>query len=187
MSESRDPAPPRRKSTGAAICAVVALSLLSCGSPNAPSDPVAASKVVIDASASTTGGAVVIPSTYTYNEIGGVVLPLQSGLLSARVTLSLARAATFGQVSIYLLNSGSSTEYCGQNSPDSPTWRNLPAGWTTTYTITGFQVYRLPCAVTGLRVLFHSRDNPNLLLPPQGAEVIAETTLPTSFLISLQR
>lgn len=123
------------------------------------------------------------PPTITYNELGGVILLPDSGLISVRLTISSGREVPYGQLSVYLLTDNATGAYCGQNLPDSPTWRSLPAGWTTTVTVTGFQVFRLPCAVTGVRVMFHSR-NSGALTPPTPAETIAEATVPVGFQIS---
>jgi hypothetical protein len=72
--------------------------------------------------------------------------------------------------------------YCGQNLPDSPTWTLLPSGWTTTYAVTGFQVFRLPCAVSGVRAMLHTRRS-GLLTPPTPSETIAEAMVTARFQI----
>ena len=152
--------------------------------PDAP--PASLGRVVITGTSPGQGGAVVIPMEYTYNEIGGVILLPQSGLISVSLTISSAREAPFGQLNAYLLTGSGNADYCGQNLPDSLRWQSLPAGWTTTITVTGFQIFRLPCAVTGVRVMFHNRNNRNngTLSPPTPAETIAEATAPVAFTIS---
>jgi hypothetical protein len=90
----------------------------------------------------------------------------------------------WAQLSVYLVSGEGGIEFCGLNDPDAPTWRFLPSGWTTTYTVTGFQVYRLPCEVTGIRAMLHMRNN-GLRLPPTPTETIAEATLPVR--LSLRR
>jgi len=157
--------------------------LAACGS-DTPTEPSATSRVSVEA-ATASSGTVVIPATYVYNEIGGVVLPPQSGLMSVRANLSSGRAADYAQLNVYLLTGGTNTEYCGQNLPDSPTWRSIPAGWSTTVTVTGFQVFRVPCTVTGMRVMLHTRGG-GLGPPPTAGETIAEATFPVSFQIRLQ-
>jgi len=47
--------------------------------------------------------------------------------------------------------------------------------------VTGFQLV-LPCDVTGIRAILHTRNN-GLLIPPTPAETIAEATIPVSFRI----
>jgi len=184
LKSPRDRRLPRPNSTATAAAFCLAGSILGCGSPAAP-DPPVATRVVVEAASPASGGAAVVPSTYPYFELGGVVLPPQSGLISVRAALSTAREVPFGQLNVYLLTGGTNTEYCGQNLPDAPTWRSLPAGWSTTFTVTGFQVFRVPCTVTGLRVMFHTRGG-GLAIPPQPAETIAEATFPVNFQISLQ-
>jgi hypothetical protein len=48
--------------------------------------------------------------------------------------------------------------------------------------VSGFRVYRLPCEVTGVRAMLHTRNN-GLLVPPTASETLAETTLPLRVLI----
>lgn len=65
----------------------------------------------------------------------------------------------------------------GNGCGSSPAWTSLPAGFTASVTVTGFQIYRLPCSVTGVRAFFHTR-NSGQEAPPSAAETIAEATLP---------
>jgi hypothetical protein len=161
-----------------ALCSVAA----ACGeSPTAPT-PTA---ITFGTVAPPNGSTVTIPASFPYNEIGGIVLPPGSGVFSLPLTISSARPLPLARLNVYLLTGGSTTEYCGQNSPDSPSWTGLPADWTTTVVITGFQVYRLPCDVTGLRVMLHARSDTHLGLPPSPAETIVEATLPVN--IALRR
>lgn len=136
--------------------------------------------VAVAAVSPAAGTTLAIPERYPYNTPGGVVLPPDSGVLSARVTMTVARDVPFAQLNVYLVTGTGSTDYCGQNLPDSPTWQSLPAGWTSTVTITGFQVYRLPCDVTGLRAILHTR-NSGSLIPPTPADTVAEATAPAGF------
>jgi hypothetical protein len=172
----------RSKRCGALASLVLGGLAASCGSSLESPSP-ATDSVIVSGISFGQGGAVVIPPEYVYNEFGGVVLRKDSGLMSVAVSLVSARDQPFGQLSLYLLSANGNGEYCAQNNPDSPTWRSLPAGWSTTYTVTGFQVFRLPCTVTGVRVMFHSRDNVHLGLPPTAAETIAEVTVPLTFTI----
>jgi hypothetical protein len=165
--------------------AVLAFCILasSCGEPTStrPSPTAISFGSLFPAN----GSSVTIPERYPYNQIGGVVLPPGSGVLSVPLTISSARALPLARLNVYMLTGGSATEYCGQNLPDSPSWTSLPANWTTTVDITGFQVYRLPCDVTALRVMLHSRSDTHLAIPPSAAETIVEATLPVS--IALRR
>ena len=118
-------------------------------------------------------------SQYRFFVPGGLVIPPGSGPLSVRVELSVADRIPWAQLSVYLLTGGTQNEYCGQNTPDAPTWQFLKPRWSTSHTVTGFRVYRLPCDVTGIRAILHMRNNGNLM-PATGADVIAEAVLPTT-------
>ncbi len=165
------------------LLTLIALGLLACACGGAPfpttPSPPANSSIVFTAVSPATGSTVVVPEEYPYIVPGGVVIPRHSGLVSVSVSITSAHAVPWAELSVYLLTGGHSSEYCGQNTPDSPTWGSLPSGWTTTYTVTGFRVYRLPCDVTGIRAVLHTRNN-GLLTPPTPSETIAETTLSVS-------
>jgi hypothetical protein len=126
-------------------------------------------------------GMVVLPQEYPYNFFGGVVIPRNSGHLSVSLSMRSAHEVPWAKLSVYLL-SGQGSEYCGENGPDSPTWSFLPSGWTASYTVTGFRVYRLPCEVTGIRAMLHMRNN-GLGTPPISSETIAEATSSVNFRI----
>jgi hypothetical protein len=46
-------------------------------------------------------------------------------------------------------------------------------------TITGFQVARLPCTVTSVRAMLHTR-NTGSLTPPIASETVAEASMPVN-------
>lgn len=156
----------------------LALTAVACG--NDTTTPTATSVAV---STSPTSGTVVVPAAFPYIVPGGVLLPRGSGLISARVTLTSARATPLARLSVYLTTGGRSDQYCGQNSNDWPTWSPLPGDFTTTYEVTGFRVYRLPCDVTGIRAILHTQPNDGGLTPPGAGEILAEATAPVSFQI----
>jgi len=158
---------------------LVVLGLLASGCGDSPSTPDVQTGLAVTAVSPTPGGTVVVPAQYPSNTIGGVVLPPQSGLISVSLSIQVAHEVPWAQLYVYLL---SGSDYCGQNLPDAPTWGFLPSGWTTTYTVTGFQVYNLPCDVTGVQAFFHTR-NSGLLIPPTPAETIAQVTAPAGFQI----
>ena len=147
------------------------------GSPTAPT-PIE-SKLVIDATTPASGTTVVVPDRYPYIIPGGVVLPPGSGLISVRVSMTSGHDVPWARLNVYLLTGGTSTEYCGENGPDAPTWSFLTPGWTNTFTVTGFRIYRLPCEVTGIRAMLHMRNN-GLFAPPLPSETVAEATLAQS-------
>ena len=164
---------------------LIALGLLAygCGGSASPTAPTpVTSSVVIAAASPASGSTIVVPEQYPYIVPGGVVIPPGSGLISVRVSMTSAHDVPWARLSVYLLTGGTSTEYCGENGPDGPNWSFLKSGWTTTYTVTGFRVYRLPCEVTGIRAMLHMRNN-GLLIPPTPSETIAEATLPGSLQI----
>jgi hypothetical protein len=80
---------------------------------------------------------------------------------------------------VYLLNEGTTDKYCGQNLPPLPSWQFLTPGWSSNVTVTGFQIYRLPCDVTGFRAMLHMR-NTGSLIPPSPSETIAEKVVSTA-------
>jgi hypothetical protein len=169
-----------RLARGGVLC--LALVSSACGeSSSAPSTPVASS--VAFTSSSPASGVIVVPDALPYHAVGGVVLPPESGLISVGLTLGSARELPWAQLNVYLLT-GDGSGYCGQNLPDSPTWTSLRPGWTTAVTVRGFQIYQLPCRVTGIRAMLHTRDS-GVLTPPSPAETIAEATLSTRFEIRL--
>jgi hypothetical protein len=158
---------------------LVVLGLLAFGCGDSPSTPDVRTSLAVTAVSPASGSTVVVPSQYPVNAIGGVVLPPRSGLISVSLSIQVAHEVPWAQLNVYLL---SGSDYCGQNLPDAPTWGFLPVGWTTTYTVTGFQVYTLPCDVTGVQAYFHTRNN-GALTPPTPAETIAQATAPASFQI----
>lgn len=149
-----------------------------CSSPTSPNPPVQ-NALIISATSPGTGSSVSVPAQFPYNAIGGVVVPPGSGLLSVSVTMTATNHVPWARLNVYLLTGGTRDQYCGQNLPDSPTWQFLSPGWKTDVTVTGFQIYRLPCDVTGVRAMLHMR-NTGQLTPPTSAETVAESTVSTN-------
>lgn len=161
---------------------LVLMLILAAGCGSSPTEP-AGNAVTISATSPASGATVTLPQSLIFHVPGGVVIPPGSGHLSANINLSVVDSVPWAQLNVYLLTGGTSNEYCGQNSPDAPTWQFLKRGWSTNVNITGFRVYRLPCDVTGFRAILHMRNNGNAM-PPTGADVIAEMTVPTSIRIT---
>ncbi|HUG55430.1 MAG TPA: hypothetical protein VMR21_17625 [Vicinamibacteria bacterium] len=160
----------------AVVLLVVPLAA-GCGSnPAAPG----MDTLAITATLPAPGTTIVVPEQYPYIVPGGVVLPPGSGLVATRVSMASAHQVPWAQLNVYLLTGGTTTEYCGQNTPDAPTWQFLTPGWATTVEVTGFRVYRLPCEVTGFRAMLHMR-NTGLLTPPGPTETVAEAVFPVRF------
>jgi hypothetical protein len=156
---------------------LLTLAVLGSGCHDTPTTPEPSAVTI--RFVSPPSGVVVVPPQYPYYALGGVVIPPGSGLIAVNLTMRSAHEVPWAQLNVYLLTGD---DYCGQNLPDSPTWGFLSEGWTTDYTVTGFQVYRLPCDVTGIRAMLHTRNN-GALTPPTPAETIAETTFPVSLQI----
>lgn len=128
-------------------------------------------------------GDVVLPDSFPYVIPGGVLIPRGSNVLPVTVWATLGRPAPRAQLNVYLMTGPNASDYCGQNSPDMPAWTHREEGWATLYTVTGFRVYRLPCEVTGIRAILHTRHDDHLLVPPTAAETIVETTAFARFTI----
>ena len=112
----------------------------------------------------------------------GAFIPRGSDRLSIPITVTSGREVPWAQLNVYLLTGDAGLGYCGQNLPDAPTWGPFGKGQTVTVTISGFQVYRLPCQVTGVRAFLHTR-NSGLLTPPTASETVAEGTMPVNYII----
>ena len=158
------------------LIAAVFLTLLvvACDddSPTAPSGP---SSMTFGAIAPAAGGSVT-----TTGQLPGAMIVRGSGQVSIPITVSVRRELPWAQLSVYLMTADGT--YCGQNMPDAPTWGPYRANSTATVTITGFQVFRLPCAVTGVKAYLHTRNN-GLLIPPTESETAAEGSTTASFTI----
>jgi hypothetical protein len=102
----------------------------------------------------------------------GAFITRGSGQLSIGIQLRSGRELDWARLDVYLLTADG---YCGQNLPDVPSWGPFVPFRTVDVTITGFQIYRLPCDVTGFRAMLHVRNN-GLLTPPTPAETVVEGT-----------
>jgi hypothetical protein len=157
----------------AAAIAVTMGGVTGCGTGMPPSPM---SGVHLTGQAPANGSAIVMPA-------GNLILP-GTGVLSFDLELTSPRESPWAQLNVYLLTSqpSSSLGYCGQNLPDAPTWGPFPALNTVRVKISGFQVYQVPCDVTGIRAMLHLRNNGNLT-PPTVAETLVEGTIPVSYRI----
>jgi hypothetical protein len=111
----------------------------------------------------------------------GVFIDRLSGKLAVNVEVQSIREHSFAQLYVFLLTSDG-TNYCGQNLPDMPSWQPLNPGPLERLTITGFQVFRVPCDVVGVRALVHTRIG-GALFPPTSDQIVAESTLPVTLRI----
>jgi hypothetical protein len=140
-----------------------------------PTSPSGQSRLTFGAIAPAAGGSVT-----TTGALPGAMIVRGSGQVSIPITVSAGRELPWAQLSVYLMTADGT--YCGQNLPDSPTWGPFRANDTATVTITGFQVYRLPCSVTGVHAYLHTR-NSGLLIPPTASETAAEGSATATFTI----
>jgi hypothetical protein len=154
------------------------LSILATGCGNSPTQPTA-NVLTITGSFPAAGTTVTLPQSYPYIIPGGLVIPPGSNHLSVNITMSVVDSVPWAQLNVYLLTGGTNDQYCGQNTPDSPTWQFLKRDWRTSVNISGFRAYRLPCDVTGFRAILHMRNNGNLT-PPTASETIAEAYIPAT-------
>jgi len=96
------------------------------------------------------------------------------------VTVTSSRDVPWSQLYVYLMTGPNAMDYCAQNLPDAPTWAPFQKGQTVTVTVSGFQVFRLPCEVTGIRAFLHTR-NSGLLTPPIATDTVAEGSMNVSY------
>ena len=161
---------------------LVALVVLTAACNDATGPSASTTTIIAGMNPQQSGVICLSPTAYPYIVPGGVLLLPGSGLVKVDVSTTLARPEPSARLNVYLLTGGGSG-YCGQNSPESPEWTGLPAGWSDRRTITGFRVSTLPCEVTGIRAILHRRQDDHLLAPPTAAETIVETTVPAQLLI----
>ncbi|MET0555191.1 MAG: hypothetical protein ABW221_19265 [Vicinamibacteria bacterium] len=160
---------------------LVALALLAaaCNDATGPTSEVRTS-LVAGMNPAQSGVVTLSPQGQLFPRVG-LILP-GTNLVQVDVTTTLARAEPYAQLDLYLLTADGN--YCGQNTPDAPEFRNLPAGWTERRTVSGFDVYRLPCQVTGVRAILHRRPrSTGLLFPPSADQIIVEATAPAQLLL----
>ena len=152
----------------ALLCAV--LLSLRCDSATEPS-PV--SQILFTQHTPASGSTIAVPGSPPQ-----FLLP-EWQLLNVSMALTSAREYPYAQLNLYLLTDDTGANYCGQNLPDTPIWQPLPPG-TLTRTVRGFQIFRLPCDVVGIRAMLHNRIG-GLLTPPTPGFTIAEAILPVRY------
>lgn len=152
------------------LCGLGALAGAACGdSATSPSDS-SALTIGTPNPAGTAAAPPVISAT-------GGLIPRGSGQVAIPIVLNAGREVPWAQLYVYLL---SADGYCAQNLPDAPTWGPLRRGQRESVTISGFQVFRDRCEVTGIRAMLHQRNN-GLLTPPNASETIADATRSVSW------
>jgi hypothetical protein len=121
------------------------------------------------------------PGTITFREIAppsgssivvsrgappGAFIDRGSGQLSITMDITRTRAADFGQLDVHLLSDDPPGSSCGSNLPDGPTWSPWTGRGITRITVSGFQIFRLPCDVIGIRAILHLGPRPLSLSSP---------------------
>jgi hypothetical protein len=155
---------------------LASLSIPGCsGKDEGPTGPSPPARIVITSSTPASGSTLTPPGTPP-----GAFFNRGSGQFGVTITVTGGQELPFAQLAVFLLTSDEST-YCGQNLPDWPTWRPFARGQTVTYTVTGFQVFRLPCEVTGIRAIFNTRESLNLGGIPPVSQIVADATLPVVY------
>jgi hypothetical protein len=155
---------------------IASLLFTGCaGNDGGPSAPSNAASLVISSSAPASGSALSPGGTPP-----GAFFQRGTGTFGVTISVTSAQQLSFAQLAVFLLTSDDAG-YCGQNLPDWPTWRPFGAGQTVIYTVTGFQVFRLPCEVTGIRAIFNTRDDLHLGGIPPASQIVADTTMPVIY------
>lgn len=157
---------------------VVALLAVSCGSTTTPTDS-ATSALQILSPSPTTGSTIHV----TVGAAPGLFIVRGSGQISIPITVTADRQLPWAQLFVYLMTSDDPQSYCGQNLPDTPGWEPFAKGQTTSLSITGFQIFRLPCDVTAIRAYLTTRDTRHggLLSPPTPNETVASSAVTATY------
>jgi hypothetical protein len=108
-------------------------------------------------------------------QFGGAFIERGSGKLSIPVTIEAGTDERIARLFIYAKDASGAT--CAQNLPDTPDLSPLKHGTVQSITVTGFQVYRLPCDVESFRAVLHRRESRNLNTELTAAEIITEAML----------
>ena len=119
-----------------------------------------------------------VPAT---GQVPGAFVQRGSGSVAVPLTVSARHDLPFAELMIFLEDANG--DECAANNPDRPTWAPFRASRWESVTVTGFQVWRLPCPVARVHVYLHTRNNPHLLTRPPADLIVAEATIPASFTI----
>ena len=156
--------------TLACMCVMALVSACGGDTPTAPSG---VGTITFQQVTPSAGGTITIAE----GNPPGAFIVRGSGQLSIAMRIQSARNADWAQLNVYLLTGNTADSYCGQNLPDSPTWGPWAGRRDVQVTVTGFQIYRLPCDVTGIRAMLHVRQG-GLLTPPVTTQTLAEGIQP---------
>ena len=161
-----------------AVCAALVVGLLpmAAACSDSPTTPSTAAGITFAQPSPASGSTIVVSN----GSPPGAFIDRGSGQLSVPVTLRSSREVPWAILYVYLMRSG--TDYCGQNLPDTPAWGPFPANQNISFTVTGFQVFQLPCTVVALRSMLHTRKN-GLLTHPSSSETVLEATFPVNYVL----
>ena len=163
------------------ISSLIALLTIGCGSTTAPSAQTASptGSVQIGSPSPALGSTIPI----TVGAAPGFFIPRGSGQISIPITVTADQQLPWAQLFVYLMTGDGPQDYCGQNLPDTPGWEPFTKNQTTSVTVTGFQVFRLPCDVVAIRAYLTTRDTRHggTLSPPTSIETIASGTIAASY------
>jgi hypothetical protein len=155
----------------------VAALMSACGDNDTGPTPIVTQSTIALMSPTPASGSTLTPA----GTPPGTFFTRGSGEFGVTVTITAGQDLPFAQLAVFLLTNTNTSGYCGQNLPDWPTWRPFARGQTVTLTVTGFQVFSLPCEVTGIRAVFNTRDDLHQGGVPPANFIIADTTLPVVY------
>lgn len=154
----------------------IALAALFCAACSDSNGPTTLQPTLMISTPSPSSGSTI----QVTGQVPGAFITRGSGKLSIPISVTSGRDVPWAQLNVYLMTGAGTSDYCGQNLPDAPTWAPFSKGQTATMTITGFQVFRLPCDVTGLAVYLHTRNTGNLT-PPISTDTVASGSMAVSY------
>jgi len=149
---------------------VAAMLCPACGDSTGPTPT--QSTVTISMPSPASGSTIFATGT-----LPGAFIPRGSGRLSIPITVTAGREVPWATLWVYLMTGPNTMDYCGQNLPDAPTWAPFLKAQTASFSISGFQVFRLPCEVTGLRAFLHTRQGGLLTPPTVPTDILAEGSI----------
>jgi hypothetical protein len=152
---------------------LAALCCAACSDSSAPTS--LQPTLMISPPSPATGATIQVTGT-----VPGAFITRGSGKLSIPISVTSGRDVPWAQLNVYLMTGSNTNDYCGQNLPDAPTWAPFSKGQTASMAITGFQVFRLPCDVTGLAVYLHTRNTGNLT-PPISTDTVASGQMAVTY------
>ena len=153
----------------------VALAALFCGTCSDSAGPSTLQPTLVISPPSPPAGSTI----QVTGTAPGAFIPRGSGKLSVPISVTVGRDLPWAQMYVYLMTGPNANDYCGQNLPDAPTWTPFPKGQMATMTITGFQVFRLPCEVTSLAVYLHTHNGN--FPPPLPVDTVASASLAVNY------